>query len=137
MIGVCSYSNPSNSVSHAKFFPYLDYYNNSSVLMPEIKKRSFEPKKRIGHNKIGKKGNVSFSETSKNLGCTPTMFEYSKNGSEISTAFLEGVEDVPKFIGELKDNLSITLTPKRKTRKRFHLNREKGVPNYIDQSRLI
>lgn len=137
MISVCSYSNPSNSVSHAKLFPDIDCYNNSSVLVPKIKKRYSEPKKRIGHNMVGKKGNLSFSATSKNWEFTSTMFEYSRIGSEIRTAFLEGDEDMPTFIGELKDDLSITLTPKRKTREVFHLNRKKGVLNYVDQSRLI
>lgn len=65
------------------------------------------------------------------------MSEYSKNVSEIRTAFGDDDEVVQNESEELKDDVSITLTPKRKTRKRFHLNRKKGVLNYVDQSRLI
>ncbi len=57
--------------------------------------------------------------------------------SEIRTGFIEENEDVSEFIWECEDDLSITLSPKKKTRKRFHVNRKKGELNYVDQSRLI
>ena len=51
MSDVCFYSNPSSRVLDAKSFPYFEHYNNSSVLMPENKDQSIEPKKRTGYNK--------------------------------------------------------------------------------------